>query len=101
MKYKKLSEVLDCDYWLVDREGRKMLSVTRGYAGGADLKFFDYKIKSIEMNRDNKQPYIVIRLDYMLQKPSKLSIHDLENKNNSVENTSNTSIFGGNTKWTR
>lgn len=101
MKYKKLSEVLDCDYYLADREGRKILSVTRGYTGGADLKFFDYKVKSIEMNRDSEHPCIVIRLDFMIQKPNKMSIHDLENKNNSVVNTSDVSIFGGNTKWTR
>lgn len=93
MKYKKLSEVLDCDYYLADREGRKILSVTRGYTGGADLKFFDYKVKSIEMNRDSKHPCIVIRLDFMIQKPNKMSIHDLENQNNSTESTFNTSIF--------
>lgn len=80
MKYKKLFGVLDCDYYLADREGRKMLFVTRGYAGDPDLKFLDYKVKSIEMNRDSEHPCIVIRLDFMIQKPNKMSIHDLENK---------------------
>ena len=86
MKYKKLACVLNCDFYIADREGRKILSVDKDHCN-TDLMYGDDKVKSVEMERNSDNPRIVVRLDFISELPKKLIVK-LKN-----DDASSTSIF--------